>query len=76
MPTKLAPLTVRVKAAPPAIAEAGAIEVIDGSGLVVVKFTLLEDPPPGAGLVTLTGATPADAIRVAGTCAVSWVALT
>ena len=35
-----------------------------------------EVPPPGAGLVTVTLAVPVLLMSIAGTCAVSWVALT
>ena len=36
----------------------------------------LEAPPPGAGVCTVMAMVPAVAISAAGTCAVSWVALT
>ncbi len=47
-----------------------------GAGLLTVKELLLEAPPPGAGLVTITEKTPAVAIAAAGTEAVSWLPLT
>jgi hypothetical protein len=62
------PFTVRMKAAVPAVAEAGDREVIDGGGLfgaLMVKPTMPEVPPPGAGLNTVTWAVPAEAISAA-----------
>ena len=49
---KLAPLIVMVKPGSPAVAEAGDMLVRVGAGLLTVKGTALEVPPPGAGLVT------------------------
>jgi hypothetical protein len=63
-----------MKAAPPAVAELGLKLVIAGAGGLIVKPTALEADPPG--LVTLTLALPAAAIRLAATDAVSCVALT
>lgn len=57
--TKPVPFTVRVKAAPPALALVGEMVVIVGAGLFTVKLTGLEVPPPGAGLVTVTLKLPA-----------------
>jgi hypothetical protein len=76
--TKFVPLTVSVKAAPPATALSGEIVVIVGRELppLMVKFTGLEVPPPGVGLVTVTDAVPADLIAAAGTAAVNCVELT
>ena len=50
------PLMVSVWPAAPAVADGGERLVTAGSGLlaVTVKLTLLEVPPPGAGLVTTT----------------------
>ena len=56
--TKLVPLTVSVKAAPPAVADAGLRLVVVGAGLLIVKVRALEVPPPGAGLNTVTWARP------------------
>ena len=49
---KLEPFTVSVKAALPALAEAGFKLVIAGTGLElwIVKLLVFEMPPPGAGL--------------------------
>ena len=67
--TKLVPLTVSVKAAPPAVAEEGLRLVIVGTGLsdgLIVKVIPFEVPPPGVGLKTVTVAVPAVAISAAG----------
>ena len=75
--TKLEPVTVRVKAGPPAVPELGEVEVRVGTGLltaVMVKVCAPDVPPPGVGLKTVTVAVPAEAISVAGIEAVSWVA--
>src|SRR2546426_9431293 len=54
---KLVPLTVRVKAAPPAIVLLGEIELSVGAGLLLLeKVCAPEAPPPGVGLTTATGA--------------------
>lgn len=58
---KFVPVSVRVKAAPPAVAVVGLIKVSVGTGLfaaLTVKLTEAEVPPPGAGLVTVTGKLP------------------
>ena len=57
--TKLVPVTVSVKPAPPAVALLGDSDVIVGLGLFTVKFTAFDTPPPGAGLVAVTGNVPA-----------------
>jgi hypothetical protein len=59
---KLLPVTVNVNPAEPALNEFGEIEVIVGAGFVVleiVKFSELDEPPPGVGLLTNTAALPA-----------------
>jgi hypothetical protein len=76
---KLVPLTVSVKAEPPAVAELGLRLVVVGTGLsgtLIVKLCALEVPPPGVGLKTVTLAVPAEAMSEARIEAVSWVALT
>ena len=70
--TKPVPLTVRVKAGPPAVAESGLSEVITWPA-VMVKVALA-DGTPFSTTVTLAG--PAAAMRLAGTWAVNCVALT
>ena len=74
--TKPVPVTVRVNADPPAVAELGEMEVRVGTGLFAVlmmKVRALEVPPPGVGLKTVTDADPAVAMSAAGIDAVSWV---
>lgn len=51
---KLLPFKVSVNAAPPAIAEFGAIEVSAGTGVVTTNCSEFELPPPGVGFRTLT----------------------
>jgi len=51
---KLLPLAVNVNAAPPAIAELGASVVNAGIGVETVKNNVLDVPPPGVGLNTVT----------------------
>ena len=54
----------------------GVMELTDGVGLVTVKLLAAEDPPPGAGLLTVTE-TVLPAVRAdAGIWACSDVALT
>lgn len=65
-----APFTVRVKAGPPAVALLGLRDVRLG---VTVKFTGFEVTPPE---ITVMLATPAIAIRFAGTLAVTWPVFT
>jgi len=74
--TKLVPLTVRVKATPPAVALDGTSELIVGTGLFTAKLVAAEVPPPGAALVTVTGKDPAMAMSAAVIAAVTCVALT
>ena len=50
--TKFVPFTVRVKAGSPAIALAGDRVAILGTGLLILRSTTSEEPPPGAGLNT------------------------
>ena len=75
--TKPVPVRVNVKAAPPAMAELGAIEVSVGAeAALIVNDRLPDVPPPGAGFVTVTVAVPAVAISAAVIAAVNCVALT
>jgi hypothetical protein len=55
--TKPIPVTLSVKAAPPAVAELGERDEIVGTGLAATtwKDTELLVPPPGVGFVTVTG---------------------
>src|SRR5262249_7669462 len=70
------PLSVSVKDGPPAETEFGLKLVSVGTGLLTVNVTLLDVPPPGAGLKTVTCAVPATAMSPAGICAVNCVELT
>lgn len=75
--TKLPPFTVNVNLALPAITVDGDREVALGTGLLMAKARDGEDvPPPGAGFATVTAAVPVDAMSLAGTVAVSLMALT
>ena len=72
--TKFVPLIVRVKAAPPAVTELGLkLAIVGGGGGLMVNVDPAEVPP---GVATVTLAVPAVAIRLAGTAAVSCLALT
>jgi hypothetical protein len=75
--TKLLPLTVSENAAPPAVAPVGAMPAMVGAGLVLtmVNTDAPDDPPPGAGELTVTLAVPAPAMSLAGTDAVSCASL-
>jgi hypothetical protein len=73
---KLLPVTVSVKADPPAVAEDGLNDVATGTGLLtalIVKVNPDDVPPPGVGLKTVTVAVPAVAIIAAVMGAVSVV---
>jgi hypothetical protein len=74
---KFAPVTVSVKAASPAVAFGGEIELSVGLGFgaLIVNVCAPEMPPPGAGVDTVTDAVPAEAMSAAVICAVSWVLL-
>jgi hypothetical protein len=74
--TKPVPVRVNVKAAPPAVAEVGAIDVSAGAEPLIANMRVPDVPPPGAGFVTVTVAVPAVAISAAVITAVSFVALT
>jgi hypothetical protein len=71
--TNLVPFTVKVKSALPAVIQVGLIEVVVGTGLLIVNVTELDVPPPGGGLTTVMDAVPAVATFAAGTVAVSLV---
>jgi hypothetical protein len=74
--TKPVPFSVSVKAAPPAVALVGEMEVRVGRTLFTVKSTAPVLPPPGAGLLTTTGKDPAVAMSGAVTAIVTCVELT
>jgi hypothetical protein len=74
---KFVPVSARVKAAPPAVALGGEIELSVGLGFgaLIVNVCAVDAPPPGVGLNTVTGTVPAAAMSAAVICAVSWVLL-
>jgi hypothetical protein len=76
--TKPVPITVRVKAGPPAAVDAGSRRVIAGTGFAatIENVTAFDVPPPGAGLTTVTLAVLIAAMSLAGIAAVTWVSLT
>lgn len=74
---KLVPVAVSMNSGSPAVLLGGEIAVSVGTGLLTVKFKLgVATPPPGNGLVTVTGMVPALVIAVAGISAVTRVELT
>src|SRR5215471_19289083 len=74
--TKFVPFTVKVNAAPPAVALLGERLLMVGTGLLTVKVAAADVPPPGVGFVTFTESVPAVAMSLAGMLAVTCVALT
>jgi hypothetical protein len=52
---KLSPLRINVKSGLPAVIDEGLIDVKEGPGFKTVNVNGVVLPPPGAGLVTLTG---------------------
>jgi hypothetical protein len=74
--TKPLPVTVSVNPAAFAVAEAGLMLVVDGTGLLIVIVWAFEVPPPGAALNTVTWAVPAVAMSDAGIATVNRVAET
>ena len=75
---KFVPVTVSVKAAPPATKLLGDSElrVGVGFGALIVNVCALDVPPPGGGVNTVTGTVPALAMSAALIGAVSCVWLT
>jgi hypothetical protein len=69
--TKFIPFTVKVSAPLPTTALEGDSDVIRGCGLLTVKVTAAEVPPPGAGLLTVTLTAPAVAMSAAAIGTVS-----
>jgi len=67
--TKLVPFTVRMNCADPAKHELGLIEVIVGTGLLIVNITVFDTGP--LEFLTVTFAVPPTATLAAGTIAVS-----
>ena len=77
---KFVPVTVSGKAIPPAATLVGASAVIAGTGLFPAGFTVnglaADEPPPGAGVKTVTCAAVTVVTSLAGSCAVRRVAET
>jgi hypothetical protein len=71
--TNPAPLTVRVKPAPPALTAVGNKVLMNG---FTVRLRAADVPPPGAGLKTVIAGVPALTISAAVIEAVNWVLLT
>jgi len=72
--TKPLPFTVRVKADPPAVADAGLKLVMVGTGLLlIVNVSVFDAPPPGALLSTVTLAVSTVAMSAALILAVNRV---
>src|SRR3989454_6461022 len=74
--TKLAPVTVSVNLAPPAVALLGESATAVGAGGLIVNVRALDVPPPGKGSNTVTWADPARAASLAGMAARNSVPLT
>jgi hypothetical protein len=70
---KLVPVTVSVNDDPPAVVEVGEMELVVGTGLLIVSVCAFEVPPPGVGFTTVMDAVPAVAISPAVIVAVSVV---
>src|SRR5262245_41447211 len=79
---KFVPVTVNVKAEPPAVAELGdkvlntGAGVFGGGGAAIKKRSPFDKPPPGVGLNTFTVAVPEERISDARIDAVNVVLLT
>jgi hypothetical protein len=73
--TKFVPVSVNVKAAPPAFAVVGESKLKVGEGLLIVNVIAEDTPPPGAGFTTVSAAVPPTARSKAGTMAVICVPL-
>lgn len=65
MGTNPEPVTVSVNDPPPAAAELGLMEVMDGEGLFTENSAGKDVPPPGAGLTTVKGNVPDEAMSEA-----------
>lgn len=52
--TKFMPVTVKVKSGPPTGTLGGDREMSAGRGTVILKLLVLDVPPPGVGLNTVT----------------------
>jgi hypothetical protein len=72
---KLEPVAVMVRAAPPAVALLGEMEVSAGCGLLMANETEFEFPPLEDGLLTTMVLVPAEERADAGRVALRLVAL-
>ena len=70
---KLPPLRVNVNPPPPAMTLAGEILESDGAGfgLLTVRVSAADTPPPGAGFITVVERVPAEAMSLARIAALS-----
>ena len=67
------PVTVSVKAGPPAVMLDGESKMAFGAGfggVLITKLSGSDEPPPGAGFSTATAAVPTELRSDAGICAV------
>ena len=71
LPLKFVPVAVSVKAEPPAVLLVGLILLSVGVGLLTVKLTALEVPPPGVGFITVIEKVPPVATSADVICAVT-----
>jgi hypothetical protein len=69
--TKFDPVMIKLKAAPPTVVLLGERDVSVAGGLFTWKFIGAEGPPPGAGLLMMTGKDPAVAMSAAVTAMVT-----
>lgn len=73
---KLLPLRVNVKPALPALTLLGEMLASEGCGLLMVRVTAAEVPPPGVEFTTVIETEPTEAMSLAGIAALSWLPLT
>ena len=76
VPTKFVPSTVNVKAPELAVLDVGDNVLIVGTGLLMLRATPFDGPPPGAGFTTVIEIDPAALMSAAGILAVTWLAFT
>ena len=76
VPTKFVPSTVNVNAPELTVLDVGDNVLIVGTGLLTLKATALEEPPPGAGLTTVMEIDPAALMSAAEILAVTWLVFT
>jgi hypothetical protein len=76
--TNPVPVSVRVKAGPPAVSSDGESDFKTGTGFsfTIAKVSAVDEPPPGRGLKTVTDALPAEAMSApsirATRCVLPW----